>query len=67
MKTVWFMTSGTGDYGDEWQVHSVHSTEQGAREAQRRYEIPRTRPDGSTFFDRGDVEEWGVDAEEGKL
>lgn len=57
---VWLLTSGTGADGDEWQVHSIHASEEGAVRAKAEYEKLRTRPDGSTYSFAANIEKWVV-------
>jgi hypothetical protein len=58
MSKIWLLTSGSGADGDEWNVESVHRTKEGAEAAEKVYEAPRPRSDGSTYTFDAEVEEW---------
>lgn len=60
MKKVYLLTSGTGYDGDEWAVHSIHSTRESAEEAKVAYEAPRSRNDGTFYSFDAQVEEWDL-------
>jgi len=60
MDKIWLLTSGSGADGDEWGVISIHRTKEGAEQAEKVYEAPRPRADGSTYVFDGEVEEWDV-------
>ena len=60
MKKVWLLTTGSGADGDEWNVESIHATEESARKAKEQHEQPKTRKDGSTYFFEASIEEWDV-------
>lgn len=38
MKKVWLLTSGDGSDGDEWDVISIHGSEESAIKAKKEYE-----------------------------
>ena len=58
MDKIYLLTSGSGWDGDEWHVISVHRTKEGAERAEKIYEAPRPRGDGSTYTFDSEVEEW---------
>jgi len=60
---VWLLTDGDGSDGSEWGVISIHSTEEGARQAKERYESEEhKRTDGSIYhFYANDIEEWTLE------
>ena len=60
MNNIWLLTSGSGADGDEWSVISIHRTKEGAELAEKQYEAPRERWDGSTYCSDAEVEEWDV-------
>lgn len=60
-KTVFLLTTGDGSDGDEWFVQSIHSTFKLAKIAKKKYEMPRSRPDGSTYIFEAQIEEWAID------
>jgi len=57
-KTIWLLTTGDGEDGSEWDVKSIHETNQGAIYAKKHYERDRNRPDGSTYNHYAQIEEW---------
>ena len=57
---VFLLTIGDGIDGDEWSVLSIHRTKEGAELAEKEYEAPRERRDGSTYNFNAQVEEWDV-------
>lgn len=57
---IWLLTVGTGDDGDEWDVISIHKTEEGAKKAKKEYEKPRERPDGSFYTFNANIEKWDI-------
>jgi hypothetical protein len=63
MKTVYLVTYGDGDDGNEWGVISIHSTRERAEISKQHYERPRKRTDGSTYNHDADIEEWDFDME----
>jgi hypothetical protein len=60
-RNVWLVTSGSGEDGDEWCVHSIHSTKKGATE--RASFLNQLRRFVSSYT----VEQWEVDAELGDV
>lgn len=61
---VWLLTTGSGDYGDEWSVKSIHATREGAESAKAEHERPRLAADKkTTYVERAHVEEWDVQSE----
>lgn len=60
MDCVYLVTTGDGSDGNEWQVESIHKTEDGAKRAKFAYDHKvYTRPDGSTYtFTANEVEVW---------
>ena len=59
MSSVWLLTTGDNSDGNELEIHGVYDKE-AALTAKKEYEQPRTRPDGSTYIMRCDIEEWIV-------
>ncbi len=58
---VFLLTSGDGGDGDEWQLHSIHSTSESADKAKAEFQVELTRLDGSTFHHEATIEEWPVE------
>lgn len=58
---VFLVTSGSGEDGDEWFVHSIHSTSEFAENAKNYYNRERKNLDGTTYHYDAVVEEWPID------
>lgn len=58
---VYLLTTGDGSDGDEWQVQGVYTTSELAEEAKLVYERVRHRPNGSTYFNPAQIEQWETD------
>lgn len=57
-KSVWLLTTGTGTDGDEWNVESIHATEEGAEKAKAEYQKPQKRANGTEYIRDANIEEW---------
>jgi len=60
-KTVWLLTTGTGNDGDEWQVESIHATETGANMAKAEYQKPQKDIYGNDYIREANIEEWPLE------
>lgn len=58
MRTVYLLTTGSGDDGDEWHVESIHDSREGAEAAKAEWEKPVSRGDGTSYCRQACVEEW---------
>ena len=59
---VYLLTTGDGSDGSEWNLESIHKTEDGAKEAKSKYERRRYRPNGTWYTLDADIEEWDVES-----
>lgn len=60
MKVVWLLTTGDASDGNEWDVQSIHESEESAIKAKTQYEAPKFRVDGSAYSLNAQIEEWDV-------
>lgn len=59
---VWLLTTEEGgEGGGEWDVQSIHSTEEGAVKARDAYRKPRVRGDGSWHSPPAEIEPWTME------
>lgn len=61
MTKVWLLTTGDGDFGNEWNLESIHSTEESAKRAEKEFEATRYNKDGSSYSHEAEIEEWEVE------
>lgn len=60
LRMVWMLTTGSGQDGDEWNVESIHSTEDGAQRALELYQEPQQNIRGGTYVRDAQIEEWEI-------
>lgn len=56
--TVYLLTISDALIGSECQVLGVYDSQEAAAVAKAHYERDRTRPDGSVYNHRADIEAW---------
>ena len=61
IKSVYLLTTGDGEDGNEWYVESIHETHDGAVTAKGFYERTSYRPDGTTYHHEAKIEEWKLE------
>ena len=62
-RSVWLLTTGSSFDGGEWQVFSIHATQDGAKLAKAAYETEEhRRADGSIYhYEANEIEEWPLE------